>query len=96
MVAFLNIEALKTTLVSHILMKALAEIDEICMAGGGWGRGVAPLLQKSNFCEPKKRANNFRNLTPFVSLWTNQESLTIIDVMLIGCQKMINCFVFER
>ena len=37
MVAFLNIEALKTTLVSHILIKALVEIDEICMAGGGWG-----------------------------------------------------------
>ena len=37
MVAFLNIEALKTTLVSHILIKALVETDEICMAGGGWG-----------------------------------------------------------
>ena len=34
MVAFLNIEAIKTTLVSHILIKALVEIDEICMAGG--------------------------------------------------------------
>ena len=51
---------------------------------GGWG--VVPLLQKSNFCEPKIRAINFRNLTPFVSLWTNQVSLTIIDVMLIGYQ----------
>ena len=81
---------------SHVLIKALVETDEICMAGGGWGGGVAPLLQKSNFCEPKKRTNNFRNLTPFVSLWTNQVSLTIIDVMLIGCQTMINCFVVER
>ena len=83
---------------SHVLIKALVEIDEISMAGGGLGEGggVAPLLLKSNFCEPKKRANNFRNLTPFVSLWTNQVSLTIIDVMLIGCQTMINCFVFER
>ena len=75
---------------SHVLIKALVEIDEMCMAGGGWRGGaggeVAPLLQKSNFCEPKKMANNFRNLTPFVSLWTNQVSLTIIDVMLIGCQ----------
>ena len=86
----------KTTLVSHLLIEAHVEIDEISMAGGVWGRGVAPLLQKSNFCEPKKRANNFRNLTPFVSLWTNQVSLTIIDGMLIGCQTMINCFVFER
>ena len=81
---------------SHVLIKALVEIDEISMAGGGWGRGVAPLLQKSNFCEQKKRANNFRNLTPFVSLWTNQVNLTVIDVMLIGCQAMINCFAFER
>ena len=76
----------KTTLVSHVLKEALVEIDEICMAGGGGERGVAPLLQKRNFCEPKKRANNFRKLTPFVSLWTNQVSLTIIDVMLIGCK----------
>ena len=30
---------------------------------GGW-LGVASLLQKSNFCEPKK-AKNFRNVTPF-------------------------------
>ena len=81
---------------SHLLIEVLVEIDEISMAGGGWGRGVAPLLQKSNFCEPKKRANSFRNLTPFVTLWTNQVSLTIIDVMLIGCQAMINCFVYER
>ena len=75
---------------SHVLIKALVEIEEICMAGpvaGGGGR---------NFCEPKKRANDFRNLTPFVSLWTHQVSLTIINVMLIGCQTMINCFVFER
>ena len=80
---------------SHVLIKTLDEIDEIYMAGGGWGGGgVASLLQKSNFCEPKKRANNFRNLTFFVSLWINQVSLTIIDVMLIGCQTMINCFVF--
>ena len=80
--------SIKTTLVSHVLIEELVEIDEICMAGGGWrGReGFAPLLQKSNFCEPKKRANNFRNLTPFVSLWTNQVSLTIIYLMLIGCQ----------
>ena len=65
---------------------------------GRWGfggGGVAPLLQTSNFCKPEKRATNFRNLTPFVSLWTNQVILTIIDVMLIGCQTMINCFVFE-
>ena len=83
---------------SHVSIKALVEIDEICMAGGGGGegRGVAPLLQKSNFCEPVKRANNFRNLNLFVSLWTNQVILTIIDVMLIGCQTMINCFDFER
>ena len=84
---------------SHVLIKAPVEIDEICMAGGGLevgGRGVAPLLQKSSFCEPKKKANNFRNLTPFVSLWANQVSLIIIGVMLIGCQTMINCFVFER
>ena len=80
---------------SHVLIKALVEIDEICMAVGGWG-GSAPLLQKSNFCEPEERANNFRNLTLFVSLWTNQVILTIIDVMLIGCQTMINCFDFER
>ena len=84
---------------SHVLIKTLDEIDEICMAGGGWGGGGgggASLLQKSNFCEPKKRAKNFRNLTFFVSLWINQVSLTRIDVMLIGCQTMINCFVFEH
>ena len=87
----------KTTLVSHVFIKALVEIDKICMAGGVWGGGgVTSLLQKSNFCEPKKRANNFRNLTPFLSLWTNQVSPTIIDVMLIGCQTMISCFVFEH
>ena len=78
------------------MFKALDEIDEIYMAGGGWGGGIAFLLQKGNFCEPKKRANNFCNLTFFVSLWINQVSLTIIDVMLIGCQTMINCFVLER
>ena len=85
---------------SHVLIKALVEIGEICMAegggGGGGGGGFAPFLQKNNFCEPKKRANNFGNLTPFVSLWTNQVSVTIIDVMLIRFQTMINCFVFER
>ena len=59
---------------------------------GRWG--VAPLLQKSNFCEPKK--DNFRNLTPFVLLWADKVSFTIIDMMLIGRQTMINCFVFER
>ena len=41
----------KTTLVSHVLIKALVEIKEKYMAGGEWR--VAPLLQKSNFCEPK-------------------------------------------
>ena len=86
MLAFSQHCSFKTTLVSHVLKEALVEIDEICMAGGGGERGVAPLLQKRNFCEPKKRANNFRKLTPFVSLWTNQVSLSIIDVMLIGCQ----------
>ena len=59
---------------------------------GRWG--VAPLLQKSNFCEPKR--DNFRNLTPFVLLWADKISVIIIDVMLIGRQTMINCFVFER
>ena len=49
----------KTTLVSHVLIKALVEIKEKCMAAGGWG--IAPLLQKSNFCEPK-RPNNFCNV----------------------------------
>ena len=49
----------ETTLVSHVLIKALVEIKEKCMAGGGWG--IAPLLQKSNFCEPK-RPNNFCNV----------------------------------
>ena len=50
----------KTTFVSHVLIKALVEIKEKCMAAGGWG--IAPLLQKSNFCEPK-RPNNFCNLS---------------------------------
>ena len=59
-----------------------------------WPVGVAPLHQKSNFCEPKR--DNFRNLTPFVLLWTNKISFVIIDMMLIGRQTMINCFVFER
>ena len=59
---------------------------------GRWG--VAPLLQKSNFCEPKM--DNFRNLTPFVLFWADKISFIIIDVMLIGRQTMINCFVFER
>ena len=49
----------ETTLVSHVLIKALVEIKEKCMAAGGWG--IAPLLQKSNFCEPK-RPNNFCNV----------------------------------
>ena len=40
--------------------------------------------------------DNFRNLTPFVLLWTNKISFIIIDMMLIGRQTMINCFVFER
>ena len=59
---------------------------------GRWG--VAPLLQKSNFCEPKR--DNFRNLTPFVLLRADKISFIIIDVMLIGRQTMINCFVLER
>ena len=59
---------------------------------GRWG--VAPLLQKSNFCEPKR--DNFHNLTPFVLLWADKISFIIIDMMLIGRQTMINCFVFER
>ena len=49
----------KTSLVAHVLIKALVEIKEKCMAGGEWG--VSPLLQKSNFCETK-RPNNFCNI----------------------------------
>ena len=49
----------KTSLVAHVLIKALVEIKEKYMAGGEWG--VAPLLQKSNFCEPK-RPNIFCNV----------------------------------
>ena len=63
----------------------------------GVGRGWSLLSsRKATSVNRKKRANNFCNLTPFVSFWTNQVSLTIIDVMLIGCQTMINCFVFKR
>ena len=77
-------------LVSHVSMKALVEIDEICMAGG------ESLLfsRKNNFCELKM--DSFRNLTPFILLWKNKISFIIIDVVLIGRQTMINCFVFER
>ena len=75
---------------SHFLIEAPVEIDEICMAGGGCGGGGgvgrSSPPEKQLLRTEKKRANNFRNLTPFVSLWTNQVSLTIIDVMLIGCQ----------
>ena len=81
---------------SHVLIKALVEIDQICMAGVGWGGGSLLSSRKATSANRKKRANNFGNLTPFVSLWTSQVNLTIIDVMLIGCQTMINCFVFER
>ena len=82
---------------SHVLVEALVEIEEICMAGGGLG-GPGSLLssRKATSANQKKTANNFRNQTTFVSLWTNQVSLTIIDVMLIGCQTTINCFVLER
>ena len=55
MVAFLNIEALKTTLVSHILIKALAEIDEICMAGGGWGVGGSLLSSRKATSANRKK-----------------------------------------
>ena len=34
MLVFLKI-VFKTTLVSHVLIKQLVEVDEICMAGGG-------------------------------------------------------------
>ena len=92
MLAFLNIVALKL----HLYRRHLLILTKYAWPLGGGEGVVASLLQKSNFCEPKKRANNFCNLTPFVSFWTNQVSLTIIDVMLIGCQTMINCFVFKR
>ena len=82
---------------SHVLIKALVEIDEICMASGGWGAGGRSSPPEKKLLRTKKtRENNFLNLKPFVSLWTNQVGLTKIDVMLIGCQTMINCFVFER
>ena len=55
MVAFLNIEALKTTLVSHILIKTLAEIDEICMAGGGWGVGGSLLSSRKATSANRKK-----------------------------------------
>ena len=35
----------KTTLVSHVLIKALVEIKEKCMASGGWGRSSPPEKQ---------------------------------------------------
>ena len=54
---------------SHVLIKALVEIKEKCMAGGEWG--VAPLLQKSNFCEPK-RPNNFCNVNRSLSIRPSQ------------------------
>ena len=88
---FLNIVALKLHLFRTFCEKHLLKLTKYT-----WPVGVASLLQKYNFCETKKRASNFRNLTSFVSLWTNQVSPTIIDVMLIGCQTMISCFVFEH
>ena len=41
----------ETTLVSHVLIKALVEIKEKCMAGGGWG--VAPLHRKATSANRK-------------------------------------------
>ena len=41
--------SIKTTLVSPVLIEALVEIDEICMAGGGWrgrGGGGSPLSSR--------------------------------------------------
>ena len=76
----------KATLVSHVLIEAIIEIDEICIAAWGWGGGDHSSPPEKQLLRTKKRANNFRNLTLFVSLWTNQVSLTIIDGMLIGCQ----------
>ena len=76
----------KATLVSHVLIEAIIEIDEICIAAWGWGSGDHSSPPEKQLLRTKKRANNFRNLTLFVSLWTNQVSLTIIDGMLIGCQ----------
>ena len=80
----------KTTLVSHVLIKALVEIKEKCMAAGGWG--IAPLLQKSNFCEPK-RPNNFCNLSRrnFDRL-SNNDQLFLFRT-LTSCYAML-CYIY--
>ena len=77
----------ETTLVSHVLIKALVEIKEKCMAGGGWG--IAPLLQKSNFCEPK-RPNNFCNVNRDVDRLSNNDHLFRFRT-LTSCYPML-CF----
>ena len=45
----------KTTLVSHVLIKTLVEVDETCMAGGGGGEeGSLPSSRKATSANRKK------------------------------------------
>ena len=47
--------SIKTTLVSHVLIEALVEIDEICMAGGGWGEGGSLLSSRKATSANRKK-----------------------------------------
>ena len=60
------------------------------MAAGGWG--IAPLLQKSNFCEPK-RPNNFCNLSRrnFDRLSNNDQLFRFRT--LTSCYAML-CYIY--